>query len=128
MNKSAIFKAAHALTKSTIKTGDSYQVTFGAALRIVIAESKAPISIADLLLAAGCKVSEKGTAKRIYLNKTDVLACLGLKITEGHGVYKNEVRSINTKSYYCMNAQCFFADSGVLNTTLNLNGFKSGRV
>jgi len=40
MNKSAIFKAAHALTKATVKAGDSYQVTFGAALRIVIAESK----------------------------------------------------------------------------------------
>lgn len=43
MNKSAIFKSAHALTKATVKTGDSYAVTFAAALRIVIAESKAPV-------------------------------------------------------------------------------------
>lgn len=42
MNKSSIFKAAHALTKATVKAGDSYAVTFGAALRIIIAESKAP--------------------------------------------------------------------------------------
>lgn len=42
MNNSAIFKAAHALTKASIQSGDSYAVTFGAALRIVIADSKAP--------------------------------------------------------------------------------------
>lgn len=42
MNKSAIFKKAHAMTKAAIKAGDSYAVTFGAALRIVIAESKTP--------------------------------------------------------------------------------------
>lgn len=40
MNKSAIFKAAHALTKATVQAGDSYAVTFGAALKIVISESK----------------------------------------------------------------------------------------
>lgn len=43
MNKSAIFKAAHALTKATIQAGDSYAVTFGAALRIVISESKVKV-------------------------------------------------------------------------------------
>lgn len=42
MNKSAIFKAAHALTKATIKTGDDYRVTFSAALKICIADAKAP--------------------------------------------------------------------------------------
>jgi len=40
MNKSQIFKAAHALTKSVHVAGDCYRVTFGAALKIVIAESK----------------------------------------------------------------------------------------
>lgn len=40
MNKSEIFKAAHALTKLVNKAGDCYRVTFAAALRIVIAGSK----------------------------------------------------------------------------------------
>lgn len=35
MNKSQIFKAAHALTKATVQAGDSYAVTFAAALRMI---------------------------------------------------------------------------------------------
>lgn len=42
MNMSQIFKAAHALTKATIQAGDSYAVTFAAALKICIADAKAP--------------------------------------------------------------------------------------
>ena len=52
MNKSQIFKAAHALTKATVQAGDSYAVTFAAALRIVIAESKAPSYTFDSVMAA----------------------------------------------------------------------------
>jgi hypothetical protein len=69
MNKSAIFKAAHALTKTTIQAGDSYAVTFAAALRIVIADSKAPKSILVLLKEAGLIASTneyKGV--RTYIN------------------------------------------------------------
>ena len=40
MNKSQIFKKAHELAKSVHVVGDCYRVTFGAALKIVIAESK----------------------------------------------------------------------------------------
>ena len=40
MNKSQIFTQAHKLTKSVHVAGDCYRVTFGAALKIVIAESK----------------------------------------------------------------------------------------
>jgi len=40
MNKSQIFKAAHQLAKSVHVAGDCYRVTFGASLKIVIAESK----------------------------------------------------------------------------------------
>ena len=39
-NKSQIFKKAHELAKSVHVAGDCYRVTFGAALKIVIAESK----------------------------------------------------------------------------------------
>ena len=43
MTNSQIFKAAHKLAKSVHVEGDCYRVTFGAALKIVIAESKAPV-------------------------------------------------------------------------------------
>lgn len=36
MNKSELFKAAHKLVKSVIKTGDDYRVTFGAAIKAII--------------------------------------------------------------------------------------------
>lgn len=35
MNTSNIFKKAHALTKATIQTGDNYQATFSACLKVV---------------------------------------------------------------------------------------------
>lgn len=35
MTNSEIFKAAHELTSKTVKTGDNYQITFGAALKII---------------------------------------------------------------------------------------------
>ena len=40
MSNSINFKAAHAMTKQVIKAGDNYQVTFGACLKIVIADAK----------------------------------------------------------------------------------------
>lgn len=36
MNKSNLFKAAHKLAKSVIKSGDNYRVTFGAAIKAVL--------------------------------------------------------------------------------------------
>lgn len=36
MNKSELFKAAHKLAKSVIKSGDNYRVTFGAAIKSVL--------------------------------------------------------------------------------------------
>ena len=35
MNKSNLFKLAHLLTKATVKAGDSYQVTFGQAIKLL---------------------------------------------------------------------------------------------
>ena len=65
MNKSELFKAAHKLAKSVIKSGDNYRVTFGAAiLEGLVMTTK---SIADQLVEAGAKVWEKGSMKRIYM-------------------------------------------------------------
>ena len=52
MNKSELFKAAHALAKSVHVAGDCYRVTFGASLKIVFAESKAPVLNADVFMDA----------------------------------------------------------------------------
>ena len=40
MNKSTLFKLAHAMTKQVIKTGDNYQVTFGLCLKAIKANIK----------------------------------------------------------------------------------------
>lgn len=52
MNKSTTFKKAHELAKSVHVAGDCYRVTFGAALKIVIAESKAPALTAEKFMNA----------------------------------------------------------------------------
>ena len=41
MNMSKLFKAAHRLTKRTVRTGDNYQVTFGLCLKFIINAQKA---------------------------------------------------------------------------------------
>lgn len=66
MNTSNIFKKAHALTKATIQTGDSYSATFAICLKVIYAESKEE-GIETKLLAMGLKVWEKGSMKRIYM-------------------------------------------------------------
>lgn len=41
MNKSELFKKAHKLTKQVIQAGDDYRITFGLALKAIIADSGA---------------------------------------------------------------------------------------
>ena len=67
MNKSQIFKKAHELAKSVHVAGDCYRVTFGAALKIVIAESKAPKSAKQLFLDLGGKEWVKEGFDRVYV-------------------------------------------------------------
>ena len=43
MTNSQLFKLAHAMTKQVIKTGDSYQVTFGLCLKAIKAEQTVKI-------------------------------------------------------------------------------------
>ena len=67
MNKSQIFTQAHKLAKSVHVAGDCYRVTFGAALKIVIAESKAPKSAKQLFLDLGGKEWVKEGFDRVYV-------------------------------------------------------------
>ena len=44
MNKSNLFKQAHALTKATIKAGDNYSATFAICLKLIIAATKEKVA------------------------------------------------------------------------------------
>lgn len=68
MNKSQIFKQAHKLAKSVHVAGDCYRVTFGAALKIVIAESKAPKAIVNVSV----NVWKKSGNHRLYFKVLNV--------------------------------------------------------
>ena len=68
MNKSTTFKKAHELAKSVHVVGECYRVTFGAALKIVIAESKAPKSAKQFFLDLGGKEWAKEGFDRVYIN------------------------------------------------------------
>lgn len=68
MNKSQIFKTAHKLAKSVHVVGDCYRVTFGAALKIVISESKAPKNFVQVVFNAW----KKGGNHRLYAKVLNV--------------------------------------------------------
>ncbi len=69
MTKSQIFKKAHELAKSVHVAGDCYRVTFGAALKIVIAESKAPKTVVKVSMNAW----KKGGNHRLYAKVLNVV-------------------------------------------------------
>lgn len=77
MNTSQIFKAAHTLTRKTIRQGDSYQVTFAAALRLIYQERKMADITLDTLTAVGGKEWKRDDKHRVYFN--DLASLFGLK-------------------------------------------------
>jgi len=111
MNKSQIFKAAHTLAKSVHVAGDCYRVTFGAALKIVIAESKAPKTLAERLLDAGAKSwsSTDGKISRIYINSSDVIVS---SLNVSAESIRSNGRTIKTKSYIQNNIA--YVDDGAI--------------
>lgn len=113
MNKSTTFKKAHELAKSVHVAGDCYRVTFGAALKIVIAESKAPKTLAERLLDAGAKswVSADGKINRVYINSSDVIVS-GLNVSAED--IRSNGRTIKTKSYI-QNDVAYVDDGAIAN-------------
>lgn len=65
MNRSEIFKKAHSTAKATVAIVGNYSIAFSIALKEIYSNQSK--SIADKLLAAGLKVWEKGSMKRIYM-------------------------------------------------------------
>lgn len=82
MNKSNLFKMAHLLTKATIKAGDNYQVTFGAAVKHInsihsLTGSDKQMAWADKIIAniiTALKITHEGMSNAFDKNRTDVRA------------------------------------------------------
>lgn len=94
MNKSAIFKAAHALTKATVQAGDSYQITFGAVLRMVRDIAKTPV-----------KVSRGGLRPRGSADNAEkaslTVRALGVLCTATRHNLERNTRAVNAHNACC---------------------------
>lgn len=98
MNKSEIFRQAHALARQVIQAGDDYRVTFGAALKSL--QSK-PAEIVDQLIALGGNLWEKGSMRRVYFN--NVPALIGLS----YSTYKTgNISSASLNGVGISNSEC----------------------
>jgi len=118
MNKSELFKAAHKLAKSVIKSGDNYRVTFGAAIKAILEGLVMTTkSIADQLIEAGAKVWEKGDMKRIYINTSDVFV-KAFDLAEN--ALRSDARTFKTKTYFSNNV-CHTDDGAIANVMRSLN-------
>ena len=107
MNKSKLFKQAHALTKATVKAGDNYQATFALCLKAVYAQKET--SIVEKLIAAGGKVWEKSGLSRIYLSQEIADKC-------DFGIRFNDKKH---KLFFDMNANKFCGTSETFTKVLN---------
>lgn len=118
MNKSQLFKTAHKLAKSVIKSGDNYRVTFGAAIKAILEGFVMTTkSIADQLIEAGAKVWEKGDMKRIYINTSDVFV-KAFDLAEN--ALRSDARTFKTKTYFSNNV-CHTDDGAIANVMRSLN-------
>ena len=125
MNKSELFKAAHKLVKSVIKSGDNYRVTFGAAIKAILEGLVMTTkSIADQLIEAGAKVWEKGDMKRIYINDAVAEIVFNQKILKDFSQVKIKVGK--AKFYFDLTNNVFAADSGTIRTAINSTTFDHG--
>lgn len=125
MNKSELFKAAHKLVKSVIKSGDNYRVTFGAAIKAILEGLVMTTkSIADQLIEAGAKIWEKGDIKRIYINDAVAEIVFNQKILKDFSQVKIKVGK--AKFYFDLTNNVFTADSGTIRTAINSTTFNHG--
>ena len=125
MNKSELFKAAHKLVKSVIKSGDNYRVTFGAAIKAILEGLVMTTkSIADQLIEAGAKIWEKGDIKRIYINDAVAEIVFNQKILKDFSQVKIKVGK--AKFYFDLTNNVFTADSGTIRTAINSTTFDHG--
>lgn len=95
MNKSELFKKAHALTRATVKIGDSYSATFSLCLKSIYSSLlNSPIEVA---LRIGGREWNGGEHHRVYFNKDVLLNALNVSV-EYYGKTKN-IKRIDGESY-----------------------------
>ena len=122
MNKSQLFKAAHKLTKSVIKAGDNYRVTFGLAIKAVLSSAKK--SFSQILLDLGLKVWEKGSMKRIYINKASQFyafakeANLNQDTIKAYSHFADRISS--NKTWFDLNTNKFASEKTTVNTLFSV--------
>lgn len=118
MNKSELFKSAHKLAKSVIKAGDDYRVTFGAAIKAILAGFvEATKTVEEKALEAGAKLWEKGNMKRIYINTSDVFV---KAFDLADNALRSDARTFKTKTYFSDNV-CHTDDGAIANVMRSLN-------
>ena len=122
MNKSTLFKAAHKLAKSVIQKGDSYRVTFGLAIKAILSQAKK--SFAEILLDLGLKVWEKGSMKRIYINKASQFyafadeAGLDANTVKAYSHFADRISS--NKTWFDLNTNKFASEKTTVNTLFSV--------
>lgn len=79
MNTTNIMTRAHQITRTSLQAGDSYAVTFAAALRMAWAEARTPAITTETLSAVGGTLWERGSMRRVYFN--DLEGLLGLEVS-----------------------------------------------
>lgn len=104
MNTSTIFKAAHALTKEAIQTGDSYSATFAICLKAIYAERKA----FKIVEALQIEVVSGTDTKKLILNYDDS----GVFILSKDGTKKAYVSYLDKKELKLRNATFGFELTG----------------
>lgn len=94
MNTSSIFKKAHALTKATIQTGDSYSATFVICLKVVYEMVGNALSVLEFRkLGLVAKTTKNGAnAFEVVLgSKADSLLINGATIADLFGKSKSKI-------------------------------------
>lgn len=74
MNKSAIFKTAHKLTKKVIKSGDDYRTTLGASIKLVLELVKANVLNFNFRAALGFDFKTTRSGKKVIKVEVDSIA------------------------------------------------------
>ena len=122
MKKSTLFKQAHALTKATIKTGDNYRATFGLAIKAILSQAKK--SFAEILLDLGLKVWEKGSMKRIYINKASQFYAFAKEANLDDATvsaYAHFAKRIDSnKTWFDLNTNKFASEKTTVNTLFSV--------
>jgi hypothetical protein len=128
MNMSKVFTQAHAMTKAAIKAGDDYRVTFGAAVKEIIADRKKVIRVTTQLEAI--RLMNRWTVRNYSYVEADVYLTVELQnagincekvyvdMNEGEFCFKN-IRATHRAGFEGTEAQMIEKATAVTKAFLN---------